>query len=243
MLARMPNSGTSLACGHALYGIGAAVAPLVATQFTIHVRLVQRYYLVGLGVSMLLMTSVAVVFQGRRAEEIVPVSHQKAVEENEKQEMEKALERAGRNTQPAAVRTQQSVGVEGIEADHGSVTLEHLNANARADPRQQPTPLTSATITPNASRPASGHVPMHVPIRLRESRATRVNRRKRRLIPYDQVGVEVAIGGWAVSTLRVIKAHVRPLSSSKSAGEGLRWVTWCQDTSAVSSPTTHTGRD
>jgi hypothetical protein len=155
MLARMPNSGTSLACGHALYGIGAAVAPLVATQFTIHVRLVQRYYLVGLGVSMLLMTSVAVVFQGRRAEEIVPVSHQKAVEENEKQEMEKALERAGRNTQPAAVRTQQSVGVEGIEADHGSVTLEHLNANARADPRQQPTPLTSATITPNASRPAS----------------------------------------------------------------------------------------
>jgi hypothetical protein len=153
MLARMPNSGTSLACGHALYGIGAAVAPLVATQFTIHVRLVQRYYLVGLGVSMLLMTSVAVVFQGRRTEEIVPVSHQKAVEEIEKKEIEKALERAGRNTQQAAVRTEH--GVEGIENDRGSVTLEHLNADERANPRQQPTPLTSATITPDASRPAS----------------------------------------------------------------------------------------
>lgn len=153
MLARMPNSGTSLACGHALYGIGAAVAPLVATQFTIHVRLVQRYYLVGLGVSALLMTSVAVVFQGRTAEEIVPVSHQKAVEENEKREMEKALERAGRNTQQSAARTEQEV--DGIDHDRGSVALEQINADERANPRQQPTPLTSATITPDASRPAS----------------------------------------------------------------------------------------
>ena len=60
-------------------------APLVATQFVAHTARVTLYYFTSLGIQMFMVALVLFVFQGRRAEEIIPLDHQQAVDEDERQ--------------------------------------------------------------------------------------------------------------------------------------------------------------
>lgn len=73
LLSRLPNAAVKMSIAHAVYGLGATVAPLVSTQFVIHVSRFYLYYVISVALAAFTSTLLLVVFRGRQEDEIVGV--------------------------------------------------------------------------------------------------------------------------------------------------------------------------
>jgi MFS family permease len=72
LVTRLPGANTKMFLMHAIYGFGATVSPLVATEFVKRERdRVYLYFLVSLGLAFVCVTTLIVVFQFRTDDQVV----------------------------------------------------------------------------------------------------------------------------------------------------------------------------
>ncbi|RSH89681.1 hypothetical protein EHS25_002232 [Saitozyma podzolica] len=194
LLARLPEPRTKLSCGHALYGAGAAISPLVATEFATYVPKITYYYLVSLGIALLLGLIILLVFRGRRAEEIIPLDHQRLMEELE---VRRALTTASTSATVSRRPSfdESNPGATGIDSSIQLQTVSDLERRGSiTQPPQIPLPLPEST----------GGQSFFDIIRYRPVQLMAV-------YLFIYVGVEVGIGGWIVTF--IINERQGPTSS------------------------------
>lgn len=78
VLARLPNADIKLSVAHAVYGLGATIAPLVSTQFVIHVKRFYLYYATSIGIAAGTCIMLLLVFRGRTEDEVCGVRPREA---------------------------------------------------------------------------------------------------------------------------------------------------------------------
>jgi hypothetical protein len=194
-----------------LYGAGAAISPLVATEFATYVPKITYYYLVSLGVALLLGLIILLVFRGRRAEEIIPLDHQRLMEELEvRRGLTTASTSATVSRRPSF--DESNPGATGIDSPIQLQTFSDLERRGSiTQPPQIPLPLPESTggqsfleiIRYRPVQLMAVYLFIYVSgdFSVTESVADPVAK---------QVGVEVGIGGWIVSRLSCLvnDAHV-----------------------------------
>ncbi|GFZ44913.1 hypothetical protein JCM24511_02639 [Saitozyma sp. JCM 24511] len=194
LLARLPEPRTKLSCGHALYGAGAAISPLVATEFATYVPKITYYYLVSLGIALLLGTIILLVFRGRRAEEIIPLDHQRLMEELEvRRGLTTASTSATASRRPSF--DESNPGAARIDSPIQLQTFSDLERRGSiTQPPQIPLPLPEST-----GGQAFLDILRYRPVQLMA------------VYLFIYVGVEVGIGGWIVTF--IINERQGPTSS------------------------------
>jgi hypothetical protein len=185
-----------------LYGAGAAISPLVATEFATYVPKITYYYLVSLGIALLLGLIILLVFRGRRAEEIIPLDHQRLMEELEvRRGLTTASTSATVSRRPSF--DEPNPGTTGIDS---SIQLQSFSDLERrgsiTQPPQIPLPLPEST-----GGQAFLDILRYRPVQLMAvylfiyvSGDSSVTESVADPVAM-QVGVEVGIGGWIVSRL------------------------------------------
>jgi fucose permease len=78
VLARLPNADIKVSLAHAVYGLGATVAPLVSTQFVIRVSRFYLYYTTSIGIAAGTCILLLLVFRGRTEDEVCGVRPREA---------------------------------------------------------------------------------------------------------------------------------------------------------------------
>ena len=212
MLSRLPNPALKLSCGHGLYGLGAAVAPLVATQFATRVERVTLYYFASMGISTALCACIALTFRGRRAEEIIPLSHQQAMEESE---IRRGLTQRTPATSQAPTRRPsfESCGAITPGIGHTSNPLEHPGVLDRLEANR----LEEVELQRVGTLPLPSEMPV---VEEKKDLWTIIRLRVVQLMAvylFLYVGVEVGLGAWTTSFLEEIK-HGTPASGYAVSG-------------------------
>jgi len=178
---------------HAVYGLGATISPLVSTEFVKRVgSRVYLFYAVSLGLASLTALALIVTFRFRTEDQVVGIREPDEPSADQATEMTLAPTQSTMVERPnltdktlPPLRTEDIKGEEPMQAeDQERNKIEHTGGSGGKMKRIMKTPVVHAMAFYIMVYVSDQQIPLWVP------RLTKT-----------QVGIEVTIGGWAVSDL------------------------------------------